>query len=258
MTLTTVRSVEDITPITFATDAREVALAVYDQLISLLEGVAPEDWDAQTDCPAWTVADMVGHVIGAAKAGASYVEIARQQLWATRHKKDFDGNDLDALNDYQVRQHRDLSPAQRIAALREAAPRAVRGRMRAPRPLRGVRIPLAPSGSTAGMPPFITVGHLMEVIYTRDTWMHRVDIARATGSDLALDSAVDGRVVEDVVAEWAASHQQPFELHLTGAAGGAFRQGTGGERIELDAVEFCRTASGRSPREGLLATLVVF
>jgi hypothetical protein len=64
--------------------------------------------------------------------------------------------------------------------------------------------------------------------------------------------------VADVVDEWAQRHGRPFELVLTGPAGGRWQVGTGGERIELDAVEFCRTLSGRVEGHGLLATAVPF
>jgi hypothetical protein len=60
------------------------------------------------------------------------------------------------------------------------------------------------------------------------------------------------------VADWATRHQQPFTLELTGPAGGTFTAGTGGEHLRIDAVEFCRTLSGRVPGTGLLATPVAF
>ena len=259
MTVQTVRTIDQITPITFATDAREVALVVYDRLFALLGQLEPDEWRARTDCGDWDVADVVRHLVGAARANASVREVVRQQVWAARHKKEFGGNDLDAMNALQVRDHADLRPRELVNTLRALAPAAVRGRMRFPRPLRPVPIPLAQTGSTAaGMPTSLTLGHLMEVIYSRDLWMHRVDIARATGRQIEVDRACDGRIVEDVVAEWARRHGQPFHLVLTGPAGGEFTSGDGGARMEHDAVEFCRILSGRSPAEGLLATRVLF
>ena len=79
----------------------------------------------------------------------------------------------------------------------------------------------------------------------RDTWMHRGDIARATGRELVLTPDHDGRIVADVVAEWARRHGRPFRLVLEGPAGGEFVQGDDGEQLRLDAVEFCRVLSGR-------------
>lgn len=259
MSIDTARNVDDIVPITFATDAREVATRAYDRLFALLEQLEPDAWRAPTECAPWDVADVVGHLIGAARANTSIRELVRQQIQALRHAREFGGNDLDAMNALQIRDSAHLSPDERVATLRSLAGPAVAGRMRFPRLFRPIRVPMSQKGSTAvGMPTSLQLGRLMEVIYTRDLWMHRVDIARATGSPLDLDQEVDGRIVEDLVADWAGRHGKAFHLTLTGPAGGMFRQGTGGPPLELDAVEFCRTLSGRADGEGLLATRVLF
>ena len=259
MSVETSRSVKQIRRISRATDAREVALGAYERLLELLEQLEPEEWCAPTECPGWDVAAMVGHLIGAGKAGASLREAFRQERWARRHAGEFDGNSLDATNELQVRDHAGLSPQERIAELRRVAPAAVRGRMRLPGPLRRVQLRLDQGGSNApGMPTTLSFGHAMDVIYTRDVWLHRIDIARATGRPVDLDGGSDRRIVEDVVAEWAERHGRPFHLTLTGPAGGAFQQGRGGPHLELDPVEFCRILSGRAPAAGLLATRVLF
>ena len=102
------------------------------------------------------------------------------------------------------------------------------------------------------------MGYLLDVILTRDTWMHRVDIARATGRALVLTPDHDGRLVADVVAEWARRHGRPFTLSLEGPAGGVYTSGAGGEAIALDPVEFCRILSGRGQGTGLLTQQVPF
>jgi uncharacterized protein (TIGR03083 family) len=271
MSVETIRAVEDIPPIRRDTDAREVALAAYGRLTDLLASLTPEEWSMPTECTGWDVAAMVGHLVGAAKAGASVREQVRQQYWGKRHAKDFDGNVLDAANDRQVQDHAHLSNAERVVALQEVAPQAVRGRMKLPPPLRRMAVPLDPGGSTApGMPTRLALGHLMDVIYTRDVWLHTIDIVRAVGRDYTPDPAVDGRIVEDVVAEWARRHGEPVVLVLSGPAGGRFRQGEGGGRLHLDAIEFGRVLSGRADPEAaevasdppatarLLETRVVF
>ena len=63
----------------------------------------------------------------------------------------------------------------------------------------------------------------------------------------------DGRLVADIVAEWATIHGQPFDLVLDGPAGGKFTQGVDGERVEIDAVDFIRTLSGRLTGTGVLS-----
>jgi len=103
-----------------------------------------------------------------------------------------------------------------------------------------------------------TTGYLIDVILTRDPWMHRADIARVTGAAHVLTADHDGVLVADVVAEWAARHGQPYTLHLTGPAGGTWASGEGVPLIETDAVEFCRLLSGRGHADGLLAVQVPF
>lgn len=251
--------VHDITRLRRDTDAREVALETYERLFALLEQLTPAEWRRPTECAPWTVADMVGHMIGAARSAISFREMLRQQLYGFRRKGDFDGNALDACNDLQVRDHAHLSHEERLAELRRLAPAAVDGRMRLPGLLRRVTVPLDTGGSiAAGTPTRLNLGHLMDVVYTRDEWLHRIDIARAVGRSPDVDGHADRRIVEDIVAEWAGRHGQALTLRLHGPAGGAFRQGTGGGTLEMDAVEFCRALSGRVPAEGLLATRVLF
>lgn len=240
-------------------DAEPLATAAYDRLSSVLTQLAPEDWQRPTDCTGWDVAAMTGHIIGAAKSHDSRREFIRQAVWGARHKSQYGGNGLDATNDLQVRDHAELTPEQRLAELARCAAPAVRGRMRFPRLLRRVNVPMDQGGNTApGTPAKLNLGHLMDVILTRDIWLHRIDIARATGRAIDVDSDLDRRVVADVVGDWADRHAQPFRLELTGPAGGTFVAGSGGERHTLDAVEFARILSGRADGDGLLRQKVIF
>lgn len=251
------KTIDSITAISKQADASDVALAAYGSLIELLEGLDDDDWARPTECPDWTVADMVGHLIGAAKAGASKRELVRQVIWGSRHRGEYGGNQLDAFNALQVSEHSGLTPTERVAALREIAPRAVAGRMRTSNLLRKQSMPIDRAGSTAGFPSSASVARLVDVIYTRDTWLHRVDIARATGRSLTLGAA-DIRIIEDVVLEWIGRHDKAVDLTLTGPAGGRFTHRTDGATLTLDAVEFCRILSGRAPGSGLLAHKVLF
>jgi hypothetical protein len=60
----------------------------------------------------------------------------------------------------------------------------------------------------------------------------------------AAEQWTTGFIVDDdshpgpVDAEWLVRHGKPVTLRLTGPAGGEWARGTGGERIELDTVEF--------------------
>lgn len=142
-----------------------------------------------------------------------------------------------------------------------SAPRGVTGRRRVPGFVRRRRAPGAEVVN--GVPETWSIGFLTDVILTRDTWMHRLDLAHATGRDPALTPDHDGVIVADVVAEWARRHGQSFRLELTGPAGGNWSPGNGGEEIALDAADFCRVVSGRqvstvATSGGLLATRVPF
>jgi uncharacterized protein (TIGR03083 family) len=163
-----------------------------------------------------------------------------------------DGDLVDKMNTVQVVERAGRTPDELVADLRSAGARAVRARSRIPAPLRALRIPFGPPLGTRPL------GYLMGRIYTRDVWMHRIDICDATGRAPVLTTQHDGWIVDDVVAEWAAKHGRPFVLRLTGPAGGAWSRGKGGEELALDAVEFCRTVSGRGVGDGLLATTVPF
>jgi hypothetical protein len=103
-----------------------------------------------------------------------------------------------------------------------------------------------------------TIGFLLDTILTRDPFMHRIDICRATGVPLDLTADHEGHIVEDVVREWAARHGAPYRLELTGPAGGRWEKEGSGELITMDALEFCRAVAGRSPHAGLLSVQVPF
>jgi hypothetical protein len=114
------------------------------------------------------------------------------------------------------------------------------------------------SGPDGTSPERWKVGFLIDTILTRDPWMHRSDIAEALGRPMRLTREHDGVLVADVVAEWALRHGQPYDLVLTGSAGGHWASGASEEAINLDAEQFCRIVSGRRLGAGLMATFVPF
>ena len=226
-------------------EARRLATVVYERLLEDVRALTDDEWNAPTVCEPWTVADMVRHLVGAAKGHASVVETARQVFLANRRKDRFDGNSLDAMNALQVDDHRALDPDALLQELEAVAPRAVAKRMSTPGFIRRREMALDQGGSTAvGMPTGILMGDLMDVVLTRDVWLHRIDIADATGRRTRLDED-DRRIIEDVATEWGARHGRGVVLHLTGDAGGWYALGKGGRLLQLDAVQFCRILSGR-------------
>lgn len=230
------------------------ALAVleFDRVGELLATLDEADWSRPTDCPDWDVRAVAGHILGMAQTFSSLRQFLSYMPTAARTR---DGRDLtDSLTALQVQRTAGLDRSTLINDLRGVG--AAAARWRASRRLMR-RIPLKqpmPNGTIETWP----LGYLLDVILVRDPWMHRIDISRAVGRSIVLNANHDGRIIADVVAEWAGRHRRPFTLLLTGPAGGSYVQGTGGPDLELDAVEFCRILSRRVLGVGLLTEFVPF
>ena len=232
--------------------AMRLAATEYQRYLEHLRELAPADWSKPTECPGWDVRAMATHVLGMAEMAASVRENMRQMRAAKRA----DGSFIDALTGRQVAEHAAMRPEDIVARLSVVTPRAARGRRRTPGIVRGRPIPVAQT--VGGRDETWTIGYLVDIILTRDTWMHRVDSTRATGRPPVLTAGHDGVIVADVAAEWAGRHREPAVVRLTGPAGGSWSFGTGGPDIEADAVEFCRALSGRAAGAGLLGVEVPF
>lgn len=228
-------------------EARTLASSEFERFASLAASLSPEEWAGETACVGWDVRAMVRHVLGSADAQASPLVFLHQLRRGLPLNKEIDSHHwVDGLNELQIRERSGLDDTELVAQLRAVGPRAVAGRFGTPLPMRYMPVPF---GSPVGWKP---VNYLLEVGFTRDVWAHRIDIHVAIGRPMALDPTHDGRLVADIVGEWAALHGEPFELHLTGPAGGTFIQGDHGEHVELDALDFIRTLSGRLPGAGVL------
>jgi uncharacterized protein (TIGR03083 family) len=231
--------------------AYRLAATEYDRYLQVVRSLAPEDWGRSTACPAWDVRALTAHVLGMAEMAATLRETARQNRLAGKA-----GGGIDALTALQVREHADLDGPRLVTALEAVAPRAVRGRRRLSRVAGRVRLP-EEQVVGAGR-EWWRIGFLLDVVLTRDVWMHRMDVCEATGREPELTPDHDGLLVADVVTEWAQRHGRPYRLRLTGPAGGEWSSGADGEELALDAVEFCRVVSGRGTGGGLLGQQVPF
>ncbi|MCV2491006.1 maleylpyruvate isomerase family mycothiol-dependent enzyme [Geodermatophilus sp. YIM 151500] len=235
--------------------AYRLATTEYDRTLAAWRALGPADWSRPTVCAAWDVRAMAAHTLGMTEMTASLRQLVHQNAAASRA-----GGGIDALTAVQVRERAGLSPAELVDRLAAAAPRAVRGRRRLSVLLGAVKLPeeqvVGPERE------WWRIGFLTDVVLTRDPWMHRMDLAAATGTEPVLTADHDGVLVADVVAEWAGRHGQPYRLRLTGPAGGEWSSGADGgadvEAHELDAVDFCRVLSGRGTGDGLLAQQVPF
>ncbi|HEU0131742.1 MAG TPA: maleylpyruvate isomerase family mycothiol-dependent enzyme [Mycobacteriales bacterium] len=226
-----------------------LARVQFARLFDLLDTLSPDEWAAPTDCAGWDVKAIASHVLGGLESAVPREMVRQLRLGArvAREEKLPDRND--GMNAVQVRERAGLSGPDLARLLRERAERLLRHRERTPFLLRyGVWAPL----DVAGRKPFAFV---IDVIYGRDTLIHRIDVCRATGRDLLLDE-VEQRIVADMVREWAARHGEPVTLRLGGPAGGTYECRGGGPPLDLDAVDWVRAVSGRGARAGLLATPV--
>ncbi len=217
-----------------------------------LAALDDDDWARKTDCTLWTVRDMAGHVLGMTRTFTALPQFVGHMAAGSRAAGERPM--IDGLTEVQVKRNASLSPRDVIEQLRELAPK--NARWRAKRKLMR-KIPLKQEMSD-GTTETWRLAYLVDTILTRDTWMHRVDLAEATGHPMELTADHDGKLIADVVDEWARRHGKPYHLTLTGPAGGTFSSGSGGEEITIDAVQFCRILSGRAHGDGLLSQEVPF
>ena len=228
-------------------EAGTLASAELERFLALVEVLSDEDWSRPTACPLWNVRQMVAHVTGAAAGYARWSEFKRQYSpLAQRPYRRTGLSLLDALNQIQVDDRAQASPAELLAELRTVGPRAIATRQRLPAILRALRLPI----------PVIGVAHvdyLTDLIYPRDMWMHRLDICRATGREMVQTAEHDGRIVALVVRDLGRNLARKQKggavvYELTGPAGGAWRIGrstTPAATIRMDTLDFNLLASGR-------------
>src|SRR5690242_254915 len=225
MTMTTTSADVATIPRIGHDEAMRITAVEFDRMITLLHELRGDDWTRPTDNDEWDVRATVLHLLGAVEGNASLRESASQFVRGKRLFKVIGGHHwVDGINEIQIRDRATLTDDEIVRRYEAAAPKAVKVRTAIPAPIRKLRV--IDIGEPIGME---TVGYLMDMVYTRDVWMHRVDIARATGRALELTAEHDGRIVADMVAEWAALFDEPFTLELTGPAGATFHRGTRSE-----------------------------
>lgn len=229
-------------------EARVLAEEEFTRMAQVVASLTPEEWATPTDCTGWDVRKMALHILGSGDAQASMGEFAHQFRRGMPLNREIDSHHwVDGLNELQIRERNHLSNQELVVQIEAVGPKAVRGRWRTPLPVRYAPLPFGPPIG------WVPLKYLLDVGFTRDIWAHRIDIHAAIDRPMQLTADHDGRLVADIVAEWAAIHGLPFELVLDGPAGGKFTQGVSGERVEIDALDFVRTLSGRLPGTGVLS-----
>jgi uncharacterized protein (TIGR03083 family) len=230
------------------------AATEYTRTVALFESITPGQWALPTDCTGWDVRAVAGHMLGMAQMTATLPALASQQMAAQKGAKKTGTVMIDVLTALQVARNAGLSPGEVVTAMRATGPKSARLRRKMPAFIRSRTMPGAMTVGDAE--ERWTFGFLFDIILTRDPFMHRLDISRATGIPVQATPAHEGVIVDDIVREWAARHGRPYSLSLSGPAGGTW--GGDGEHITMDAFDFCRTLSGRGQATGLLSQQVPF
>lgn len=227
--------------------AQRLMATEFQRVLDQFRSLSPDEWHASTCNTGWDVLALAKHMLGMAAMSASL----REQVQQRRQAKRRGGVFIDALTALQVDKYAGWSPQRIVAEFQRLAPKAVRRRSGMPGLLRRRAMPNEGESWT--------LAYLVDVILTRDPWMHRTDIAAAVGRDPVLTADHDGVIVDDVAREWAARHGMPCTLRLTGPLARDYVFGSGdGPSYAIDAVEFCRVLSGRGQGDGLLRTRVPF
>ncbi|WP_191246029.1 maleylpyruvate isomerase family mycothiol-dependent enzyme [Amycolatopsis deserti] len=242
----------------------EAELAAF---LALLDRLDEDDWNRPTASAGWDVHAMVAHVAGQHEEGFRPVLFLRRLRRARRRYPE--RTSLDAHNAYQIDLLGKLGPGELRRKLAADGAKALRARRRVPGFLRRLGIARFFPEEKLVDPTF---GYLLDVLSNRDTWMHRLEIARATGRPFETgdhDRAVVAQVVLELARSWPGP---PIVLELTGPAGDRWRLGTGDPvaTVTVDALDYLWLLSGRdgepvvkidgdeSVRGRVLAARVVF
>lgn len=245
MTSSTVLSdallIPDVTP----AEAERLAQTELRRLLALLRSLDEADWREPTACTEWNVRDMTAHQAGAYASGAGYPELIHQYMAALKP----DQLAEDAINKRQLADRAEKSPAELIAEIERHGDKAVHNWAYGFRLFKPLRVPHPVAG-------WLSMRYLMLVVHSRDTWIHRLDICRATGQPFEQTRQHDGRINELVVRDLARSLQRKLNrkaiaLELDGIAGGKWTIGDGdpAATIRMDTLDFNIYASGRSAYE---------
>jgi uncharacterized protein (TIGR03083 family) len=234
-------------------EAMALAETELGRLLALVDDLVGDDWTRPTDCTGWTVRDMLGHLLGMFALQADPEERTRQINTAAElagRSGELRINEMTAL---QVREHADLGVEQLRRAMHEAGRRGLAARRGVPPVVR-----TAPYDSELPGEGMWTIGYLFDVIHTRDPWLHRVDICRATGRVLELTAGARRPDRRRRRGRLDATARHAVHVGAHGTCGRHVRRGDGWGALAARRGRVLRILSGRSPGTGLLTTPVTF
>jgi uncharacterized protein (TIGR03083 family) len=232
-------------PYVTADEAFSLMQTAFDRFIKLIETLEPEDWSKPTACTAWDVHDMVAHQAGGYASGTGYREMLRQYTSLPKPGQ----LPEDAINALQVAERKEKSPTELIAELKAVGSVAIHKWAYQFRLAKPIGMPHPVGG-------WMNLRYLMWVIHSRDTWMHHLDICRATGHTFEQTREHDGRIAALVMRDVKKALARKLDgkaitFDLSGVAGGSWKFGTGevAAEIKMGVLEFNIFASGRASFE---------
>jgi len=231
--------------------------AVWDEVDTVLVGLADEQWQAQTPLPGWTVHDVTAHLIGTESMlqGVATPD-ADVDVSTLKHVR----NDIGAMNERWVRKLRGMSPAEMLDRFRATTAKR-RDALTDMGDADWNQLTATPAGPD-------TYGRFMRV-RDFDCWMHLHDIRDALAESAAEPAGPAARLALDEMAAsmgfvvgklGGAPEGSRVALVLTGPLGrtinvavqgrGRVVDDFGGQEptatITLDGLLFTRLAGGRT------------
>lgn len=158
--------------------------SVWASLDELLESLEDRDWDVPTDCPGWSVRDVVAHIIGTELMLAGRPDPGVEVGDATHVR-----NDIGRLNEASILLRRDRSPDEVLREFRAV----VRERDAQLAALDQADFD-AVGWTPAGQAPY---GRFMQ-IRVFDQWIHEQDIREAVGRPGGMGGTAATRTLAEV------------------------------------------------------------
>jgi uncharacterized protein (TIGR03083 family) len=238
----------------------DVLAAEVSAITAAVGDLSADDWSRPTMSTGWSVRDMLAHVGGQWEEMAHFSRLLGR-LRTARHR--YPGRTvLDGHNQVQLDDIADQPTDVIVGRLQSFGPASVRVLRRLPGVMRRT-----PTRWFFPEPPLPEpgLGYLFDVVVARDTWMHRLEIARATDRAFVVgahDGYVVAQIVRDLGVAWTGP---PTTLEVTSRAGGTWTLGRGAptQTVSVDPLELALSLSGRpatgiSPHTPLATARVVF
>jgi uncharacterized protein (TIGR03083 family) len=171
----------------------DVLAEEWSAIVSLGEGLSPADWDTASECPGWSVRDLVAHMVGTERSllGDPLPQTTEPTEAVPAHVR----NAMGAANERWVAERRGLPGAAVVAEFAEVTDRRL-AELRAGPPERFEEVGPSP----VGMVPY----REFMAVRVMDCWVHEQDMRVATGRP----ARIEGRPAEVALGRIASA--MPF------------------------------------------------